>query len=86
MNTMAATVGDIRRWFETGVEKGVTHLIVICDTFDWEDFPAYVMADQDAREIVAKRNGKNMESVMEVYNLAMDKDAQLTPGTRVFNY
>jgi hypothetical protein len=81
---MAASVSDIRRWFEAGVTQGATHMIVVCDTFDYEDFPVYVMSDQDAREMVGRRG--DMERVMEVYNLALDKDEQLIPGTRVWNY
>lgn len=82
---MAASVGDIRRWFEAGVEQGATHMIVVCDTFDYEDFPVYVAPDQNVQEIL-RRRGDNMERVMEVYNLAMDKETQLIPGSRVWNY
>ena len=69
---MKTTKDDIRRWFKEGVERNATHMIVICDTFDWSDFPCYVMSDENPREIVEKRDGKNMEKVIEVYNLSMD--------------
>jgi hypothetical protein len=84
---MAASVSDIRRWFEAGVTQGATHMIVVCDTFDYEDFPVYVMPNEDVHELVAERRQfGSMSVVMEVYNLALDKDEQLIPGTRVWNY
>ena len=40
---MAASRGDLKRWFEEGVEEGASHMIVVCDTFDYEDYPVFVM-------------------------------------------
>jgi len=74
---MAATRQDIERWIRVGQEKGATHVIIVCDTFDYEDYPVYVMPGEDARKIANKNNGPNMTKLMEVYNLAMDVDAQL---------
>lgn len=82
---MAATRRDISRWFDNGVEKGATHLIVVCDTYDWEDFPVYVHPGQNAREEATKHMGVNMEKVMEVYSLAMSKDSQMAEH-RAFHY
>lgn len=31
---MAAIKQDIRGWFDRGVKKEATHMIVMCDTFD----------------------------------------------------
>jgi|ERR1039458_6306432 hypothetical protein len=36
------TKEDLRRWFNEGVELKATHMIVVCDTFDHEDYPVYV--------------------------------------------
>lgn len=36
------TQDDIREWFLAGTELAATHLIVVCDTFDHEDYPVYV--------------------------------------------
>lgn len=82
---MAATRSDIERWFKSGVAQGATHLIVVCDTFDWEDFPVYVMPNQDARTTTALHDGHNMEQVMECYNLRMDMEFQLNEH-RAFHY
>lgn len=81
---MATTKEDILRWLESGKEEGATHLIVVCDTFDWEDYPVFVSPQENVHEKEEHYNG-NMQRVMEVYNLSMDWDQQLNQG-RSFNY
>lgn len=66
---MGTSREDIRGWFRAGVQQGATHMIVMCDTFDYDDYPVFVKPDQDVREIVKERNGKNMQELMEVYDL-----------------
>lgn len=80
--TSKATIGG---WFDRGVTEGATHLIVVCDTFDHSDYPVFVKTGEDAREIADKYSGKNMQRVMEVYNLSMDKATQMEQS-RAFNY
>lgn len=80
------TTDDLRRWFKAGKEEGASHMIVVCDTFDWEDYPVYVKSGQDVREVAEEYNGKNMQRLMEVYNLQVDMEIQLKPGKRVFNW
>lgn len=79
------TKDDIRRWLERGKEDGATHLIVVCDTYDHVDFPVYVLPGQDARKVMEGYNGHNMQRVMEVYNLSMDWNKQLSEH-RSFNF
>lgn len=74
---MAATKEDIEGWIKQGQAEGATHLIVVCDTFDYDDYPVFVMPGQDARKEYESRNGKNMQRVMEVYNLSKDIEDQL---------
>lgn len=81
---MAATKSDIRFWLERA-DKGATHMIVVCDTYDHEDYPVYVETHQDVRKVEAEFNSKNMQRVMEVYNLKMDIETQLNQH-RSFNY
>lgn len=82
---MAATRQDISRWFDRGVEQSATHLIVVCDTYDYEDFPVYVQPGQDTREIADRESRRPMQKVMEVYALHLDKEAQLAQR-RAFHY
>lgn len=82
---MPTTKDDIRAWIKQAPE-GATHMIVVTDTFDWEDYPKYVMPGQDIQKAVDSVNGPNMTKAMEVYNLAMDHEAQVTQQGRVLNY
>ena len=74
---MATTKEDIKGWIKRGQEQGATHLIVVCDTFDWDDYPVYVMPTENAREKYGQYNGPNMQKVMEVYNLSKDIEKQV---------
>jgi hypothetical protein len=83
---MATTKQDISEWFDEGVKKGATHMLVVCDTFEYEDYPVYVMPGQSAVMEASNRDGKNMQKVMECYRLRKDmKDVQLSFG-RCNNY
>lgn len=82
---MAATRQDIRGWFNRAKEEGATHMVVVCDTFDNEDYPVSVLADQDVRDVVKEYDGKSMQRVMEVYDLSKDRDEQVNFPGRVFN-
>ena len=79
------TKTEISEWFDRGATQGATHMIVVCDSFDHEDYPVFVKPGQDAREVAAEYDGKNMQRIMEVYNLSMDREKQLGQ-TRAFNY
>jgi hypothetical protein len=66
---MSTTHEDIARWLKEGKAKGATHLIVVCDTFDHDDYPVYVMPGENARAKEAEYNGKSMQRVHEVVAL-----------------
>lgn len=66
---------ELRTWLLEGMSKRATHMIVVCDTFDHDDYPVYAMS---ANECLDKAMAPGeMQRVMEVYDLAMDIDAQL---------
>ena len=75
----------IRQWLQQGIDENQTHVIVVCDTFDYEDYPVYVDETEDVREVEKKYNGQNMQRIMEVYNLKMNIEDQLNQY-RAFNY
>ena len=62
---------------ERGKKEKATHLIVVCDDFDHEDYPVFVSPEENVYEVENGYNGKDMQRVMEVYNLSMDWDEQL---------
>jgi hypothetical protein len=82
---MAARMNDIEGWFQRGVNEGATHMIVVCDTFDHEDYPVFVKPGEDVREREKSYEGREMQRVMEVYNLGMNMADQLSQH-RAFNY
>lgn len=81
-----ATLGERREWFAEGVLRGATHLIVVCDTFSYEDYMVFVMPDEDVYKVVAKYQGMNMQRVDEIFHLGSDREAQMIPGKRAMNY
>lgn len=82
---MAAGRQDIQNWFDRGIEQNATHMIVVCDTYDYDDYPVFVLSGEDVRERKKDIDGKDMQRVMEVYNLAMSKESQMAKS-RAFNY
>lgn len=74
---MAASKNQIREWVDRGIETGATHVIIVYDSWDYEDFPVYVDKGQSVEKRMSYYDGNNMCSVMEVYNLSMDIDTQM---------
>jgi hypothetical protein len=74
---MATTREEIGQWFDAGVQAKATHMIVVCDTFEYNDYPAYVGSVDEFYERYDHYNGKNMQRIMEVYDLRVDKAEQL---------
>jgi len=79
------TKTEIREWFNRAKENGATHMMVVCDSFDWEDYPVEVSAHEDVKGKYEEYSMKNMQQVMEVYNLSMDIESQFEEH-RVFNF
>jgi len=79
---MATTQEDIRRWLASAKKEKAKFMIVVCDTFDYEDYPVNCMT---AEECLDKYNNPgSMQRVMEVYDLSKDLEKQLNEG-RSFN-
>lgn len=79
------TKEDIRQWLNEGKEEGATHTMIVCDTFDWDDYPVHIMPGENAREKFKNYDGNNMQKVMEVYNLSKDIEQQLNEE-KSFNF
>jgi len=78
------TKSDIRGWLESGKERNARYMIVVCDTFDYEDYPVYVLPGESLEDRAREYDGVNMQRIMEIYNLSMDWDEQLNTR-RAFN-
>ncbi len=75
---MTTSKNDIRGWLEEGLKQGCTHVIVACDTFNYDDYPVFVKASENVRERIKEYDGVNMQKVMEVYSLSLDIESQLS--------
>lgn len=42
---MATTQDIIRDWLMRGKRNGATHVIIVCDTFEYSYYPVYVQAN-----------------------------------------
>lgn len=74
---MPTTVNDIKKWLEDGKTKNATHMIVTCDTYDYEDYPRLVLPGQNINRVIEGINSQPMQKVMEVYNYEKDLSTQL---------
>lgn len=66
---------DIAAWFDEGVQTGAKQMLVICDTFDWGDYPVYTHSEDEC--LRRYHNPSETQKVMEVYDLGADKATQL---------
>lgn len=83
---MAASKSEIRAWLNSAKKhKFITHVIIVCDTFDHTDYPVHVTSTADIREVESEYRAKEMQRVMEVYSMAQDIETQLAQD-RAFNY
>ena len=83
---MAATYEEIKGWLDEGRKrKDITHMIVVCDTWDHEDYPVYVAKSEEVRVKYEEYCGKDMQKVMEVYSYNRPLETQLQE-TRSFHF
>ncbi|HUU87246.1 MAG TPA: hypothetical protein VMX17_05790 [Candidatus Glassbacteria bacterium] len=76
---MTTTRETISNWFDAGLEyANGGWLIIVTDTFEWEEYPVFVENNVTVFwEKYDHYNGKNMQKVMEVYDLKADKETQI---------
>lgn len=78
---MASTREEIEIWFDQAERAGATHMLVVLDGFEYDDYPVHVLYGEDVQEKIDKYNDQNMQRVMEVYDLSIDKHVQLDQST-----
>lgn len=69
------TKAEIASWFSEGVQEQAKYMVVMCDTFDYEDYPVYLNNDADCLTLVSSPTA--MQRVMEVYDLTLPKEPQM---------
>jgi hypothetical protein len=66
---MAVSLERFNEWKVEGVAKGAKYLISVCDTFDYDDYPVYVMPNDNLEEKKSEFDGVNMQRINEVVTL-----------------
>lgn len=66
-----------REWLDRGVHDKHAFMLVVCDTFDWEDYPVYADSLTELKQKAEEHHGPNMQKVMECYDLSMPHEPQL---------
>jgi hypothetical protein len=66
---------EISDWFDRGVSRQAKYMVVVCDTFDYEDYPCFAATDDECLRKV--ENPGPAQRVMEVYDLTAPKGEQL---------
>jgi len=74
---MAASAEEIEEWVRAAQKNGCSHLLVVCDDFDYEDYPVEVKEGEDIEVKMKEYNFKNMQRIMEVYSMKMSIYEQL---------
>lgn len=74
------TVDDLKQWFKEGKQEKAAYMIIVCDTFSYEDFPIYCKSKLTLEKEMAHRTGSPMSRIMEVYDLKKPFDKQPMSG------
>ena len=74
-----------QEWFQEGVKEGASHMIVVCDTFEYEDYPVYIKPEEDFWKAYESYDEVNMQHIMEVYDLAKEFEEQFDGALRAKN-
>ena len=72
---MPVTRNRIKEWFLEGKSQNARYMLVLCDTFDYGDYPSFFHTAHTCLE--RKNNPGEMQRVMECYDLNMDMETQL---------
>lgn len=66
----AANKKTVSRWETEGNQRGASHVIIVCDEFDWMDYPVYVYSKEELEESLKEyQPWENMQRVMEIIPL-----------------
>jgi hypothetical protein len=69
---MAAMLGTIKGWFEEAEKEGASHMVVLMDSFDYEDYPLFVMPGENPRDKAFDDKGR----IMECYKISLGWESQ----------
>ena len=59
---------NLSRWLPEAERLGATHVLDVCDGWDYSHYPVYIMPDEDLDKKKAHYSG-NMQSVYGTYSV-----------------
>ncbi len=71
------TRDTILSWLRKAQVGGHSHVIVVCDEFDHEDFPVFCKDREEALKQRAHYDNLKMHRIMEIYDLSLSLDSQM---------
>ena len=72
------TKNEIMSWFKRGIHDGKKWMIIIADTFSYENYPFYCDTREQVDEKCVDVENADMTRIMEVYNLTASRDYQIS--------
>lgn len=67
---------EIRECLYDGVGENYSHMMMVCDRWDYSDFPVYVERTEDINDVVEQYSTPSYR-IMEIYSYDMDLETQL---------
>ena len=74
---MGTSRDTISEWIHRGIKDKQKWMIVVCDTFSYDDYPVYAKTTDEFWLKYEKYNGNNMQRIMESYDLTKKINEQL---------
>lgn len=65
---MATSREKIEGWLNEMYSLDFSHMIVATDTFDYSDYPVYILKGADVRDKLKELERQSMTKIMEVYS------------------
>lgn len=66
---MVTTQAEVNSWIEEGKSLNMKYIVVVCDCFDYSDFPIYCKNADRKDAVVKEYNNLDLHRVMEVITL-----------------
>ncbi len=76
---------DISGWFDRALKNKNAFLIVVCDSFDYDDYPVFVDKEENFGAKYWEMKNAPMQQIMEVYDISKPKEDQMAL-TRCWNF
>ena len=71
---MPATLDDIQEWVASAKKKEVQYLVVVTDTYEWEDYPVYCKDLKELSKALNEYDLKNLQKITEIYDVTKIDD------------